>query len=43
VKKNSGRYGFVLLEEQNSALRQGKPLKKKCLDLLSETAFKWES
>lgn len=41
--KTSDHYGFVLLEGQNSALRQGKPLKKECLDLLSETAFKWES
>lgn len=40
--KTSDHYGFVLLEGQNSALRQGKPLKE-CLDLLSETAFKWES
>lgn len=41
--KTSGHYGFVLIEGQDSALRQGKPLKKGCLDLLSKTAFKWES
>lgn len=38
--KTSGHYVFVLLEGQNSVLRQGKRLKKECLDLQSDTIFK---